>query len=110
MPVLAGSDIVEVKSEKAKAVVIELDKSIKRVSEKVLACMKQPDGTREKCACKDLENCEFQSEYQSLITTFCKAKKDHPEWADKTVNVRQDSVTIALGMAGLDRQLGSNCN
>ncbi len=106
---MAGTDIVEVKSEKDKVIVIELDDAINKVSEKVMGCMEQPDGTREKCACMDLENCKFKSEYQSLITIFCKAKIDHPEWAGKIVNVYQSSKTIALGMVGLDRQLGSNC-
>jgi len=107
--VMANSEIIEINSEKEKTAVLDVHNSIEKMTTNVKRCMAEPGGTRQICGCLDLEGCKFKEDYKQLIDSYCKLKSQYPEWHGKTIHMHQNSETIALGMLGLDRQLGNAC-
>ena len=105
----ADSEIIEVNSEKEKIAILDVHNSIKKMAANVKQCMAAPGGTRQTCGCLDLKGCKFKTDYKRLIDSYCKLRSQYPEWQGKTVNMYQNSQTIAVGMVGLERQLGRSC-
>jgi len=88
-----------------------LSLAIDDVSGKVMACMEEPNGSREVCACFHLDSCQFQTEFETATALFCAIKSDFPSWEEQSINyqVEGENQSYALGMVGLERQFGKYC-
>ncbi len=88
-----------------------LSLAIDNVSEKVMACMNEPNGSREDCACSGSDTCKFKKEFDKTAATYCAIKLDFPSWEGQIINysVKGKNGSNALSMEGLERQLGKYC-
>lgn len=88
-----------------------LSLAIDNVSEKVMACMDESGGTREVCACFNLDSCKFKKEFDTAAALYCAINTDFPSWKGESINysVKGKTGSNALSMTGLERQFGEYC-
>jgi hypothetical protein len=88
-----------------------LSQAIDNVTNKVMACMSEPNSSREDCVCSDLDTCRFKKEFDKAVAIYCATKSDYPSWEGQIINysVKGKNRFNALSMEGLERQLGKYC-
>ena len=88
-----------------------LSLAIDNVTEKVMACINEPNSSREACACSDSDTCRFKKEFDKAVAIYCATKSDYPSWEGQIINysVKGKNRSNVLSMEGLERQLGKYC-
>lgn len=105
----------------AKPITLENEKEIHRanklilamndISEKVMACIKAPNGSKASCTCPDIDSCKFKSEFKQAASLYCNLKSDFPKWINKHViySIKGSKITHAFSMEVLEQQYGKHC-
>ena len=108
--VFASSVILDNKAQISRAA--DLHEAIGALSGKVTDCVEKDKKPIEECGCFSLETCQFKTEYEQVLKLYCAIRTDFPEWQSKTVNYQDErsGYSIALGMIGLEKMFGTQCN
>ena len=113
IPAAANAEPIVLKDETEIQRAQLLKQSIGEISNKVMACMKEPGASAEFCGCANLETCKFKKEFEAATILYCAIKADYPSWQGNVVKYHiedeRQSHDISLPIKGMDLQYGRYC-